>query len=358
MADGIGVTTDIPPATPPALPLLPGIDAPAVTAWLAGRDLGLLPPLDFALVAGGRSNLTYAVTDGAGTRVVLRRPPTGHVLATAHDMAREHRLLTAVDGTGVPAPRPLALCVDPAVTGAPFLVMSWVDGTAVRSAADARTLSEQARRRAGFGLVEALAALHALDVDAVGLGDLGPRDGYAGRQLRRWSRQVEASFELSGQPVPLVLEVRDRLVAAAPPQLRTSVVHGDYRLENVLVADDGTPTAVLDWELAALGDPLADLGHLVLYSDPAVSLGLEPPASVEGFPSVEETASRYSDLTGAAVSDLPYYVALSAWRVACILAGVHARYAAGAGGGGEVDVAALPDHVERLAALAGERLDG
>jgi aminoglycoside phosphotransferase (APT) family kinase protein len=245
---------------------LQGVDVPKVTTWFEEHIPGATAPLDFRLIAGGHSNLTFGVTDAAGHDYVLRRPPLGHVLATAHDMGREHRIISALGPTDVPVPPALGLCTDEAVNGAPFYVMGFVDGHVIRDVGAATTvLDEAGRRAAGESIVDVLARIPDVDVDAVGLGDLGKRDGYIARQLKRWYSQFQASNELTKRPVPLVHEIHDRLAASIPEQQGTAIVHGDYRLDNCMVGDDGRVVAVLDWEICTLGDPLADVGLLQVY---------------------------------------------------------------------------------------------
>jgi aminoglycoside phosphotransferase (APT) family kinase protein len=262
---------------------------------------------------------------------VLRRPPLGHVLPSAHDMGREHRIISALVPTPVPVPQPLAFCADPAVNGAPFYVMQFVDGVVVRDEQDAeRYLDATARAAAGTSLIDVLADLHTVDPDAVELGDLGRKEGYVERQLRRWHRQFEQS---GSEAAPIVAEVHRRLAAHAPPQRRTGIVHGDYRLDNCLVGRDGRVRAVLDWELCTLGEPLADLGWLIVYwlepGETAIHLPAGVPTTAPGFPGREAIIARYVERTGADVSDLDFFLALALWRRACIVAGVWARYRAG-----------------------------
>ena len=244
-----------------------GIDEAPVSAWLAAHVPGAVPPFSFALIAGGRSNLTYAVTDAAGRRVVLRRPPLGHVLATAHDMAREHRIISALVGTAVPVPTTFALCTDTDVNGAPFYVMSYVDGVVLDSPEKGAALPAAVRRDVAFDLVDVLAELHLVDVDAVGLGDLAKRTGYVERQLKRWSAQWRDS---KTRELPAIEEVEAGLRARIPVQQAVTIAHGDYRFGNCLVDPAaGRLAGVLDWELCTLGDPLADVGYLRVYwTDP------------------------------------------------------------------------------------------
>lgn len=333
-----------------------GIEAGPVTAWFEKAIDGVQPPLRFELVAGGRSNLTYRVTDEAGHDYVLRRPPVSHVLPTAHDMGREHRIISALGPTPVPVPPALGYCDDESVNGAPFYVMGYVEGTVIRDRDEVLgALDEEGRRRTGESLVEVLASIHAVDPDAVGLGDLSRRDGYIARQLKRWYGQFKESQSGTGRPVPLVDELHELLGARIPEQGAATIVHGDYRLDNTVIAADGQVAAVLDWEICTLGDPLADLGLLMVYwteeGDDASALGVAPTA-LPGFPTRAEMTSSYSALTGRDVSNLAFYVAFGYWKLACILEGVYARYSGGAGGGDRSGVDTFSDQVLRLAQSA------
>ncbi len=338
-----------------------GVDVGNVTAWFRANVAGVRPPLRFELVAGGRSNLTFRVTDAVGARFVLRRPPLGHVLATAHDMGREHRIISALGPTDVPVPPALGLCTDDAVNDAPFYVMGFVDGHILRDAATATTvLDEASRRRAGESIVDVLAAIHAVDVDAVGLGDLGKREGYIARQLKRWYGQFTASNAETGRPVPLVHDIHERLSAAIPEQQGAAIVHGDYRLDNCLVGDDGRVVAVLDWELCTLGDPLADLGLLHVYwteaSDELAAM-IGAATTAPGFPTRAELLDRYADASDRDLSSLPFYVAFGYWKLACIMEGVYARYAGGAMGE-QSGWEAFANQVVGLSELAADAAEG
>jgi len=290
------------------------------------------PPLSFELITGGHSNLTYRVADAQGVRWVLRRPPLGQVLATAHDMGREHTILAALGPTDVPVPSVVGLCTDDEVNGAPFYVMDFVPGTVVRDVTTSNELTVAQRRRAGESIVETLAAIHAVDVDMVGLGDLGRREGYIERQLRRWYGQFEKS---KTEERPLVDEVYRRLADAVPEQGPATIVHGDYRLDNCMLGEDGSIVAVLDWEICTLGDPLADVGLLQVYwadPDEPTHSGLPAPTSAEGFPTKADLAARYAEVSGRDLSALDFYVAFGYWKLACIIEGVYARYKGGAMG--------------------------
>jgi aminoglycoside phosphotransferase (APT) family kinase protein len=341
-----------------------GINPSAVSGWLLANVGGLRPPLEFALIAGGRSNLTYAVTDAAGRRIVLRRPPISHVLPTAHDMGREYRILSALRDTPVPVPAALGYCGDEAVNGRPFYVMDFVDGYVVREPAEAAAaLDEATRATAGYDLVDVLVAIHQLDVDAIGLGDLARRDGYIERQLRRWHRQFGQSQQQAREvgvyrPVPLVDTVHDMLADRLPAQQGTALVHGDYRLDNTIVSAEGRVRAVLDWELCTLGDALADVGTLMAYwgGGPGTGAASDPlrltVTALPGFPSRADAAQRYAARSGRDLTNLGFYVAFAQWKLACIGEGVFVRYAANAMGTGGSDAAVLGRSVEDRARQA------
>ena len=334
-----------------------GIDVERVSAWFARSVPGAELPLTFSLIAGGRSNLTYEVTDSAANRFALRRPPLSHVLPTAHDMAREHRVISALGPTAVPVPRTLGLCQDREVNGAPFYVMEFVDGHIVRDAESAAAaLDERGRARAGRSLAETLAELHAVDVDAVGLGDFAKRDGYIERQLRRWHEQFRNSAVDDGIDTAGVVDtVHDRLAADVPPQASSTIVHGDFRLDNTVLGDDGDVRAVLDWEICTLGDPLADMGLLMVYwtepGDTAALMGVTP-TTLAGFPSRAEMRRYYAERSGRDLSSLDYYVAFGYWKLACILQGVYARYVGGATAGDRSSVDGFGRSVVTLAETA------
>ncbi len=331
---------------------LTGINADEVSRWLDRNIDDLTGPYEFDLITGGRSNLTYRVTDSAGTTVVLRRPPTGKVLASAHDMIREHRIISAVGTTDVPVPRTLGVCTDTDVNDAPFYVMTLVPGVVLDSADAAADLTIAQRREAGEHLVDVLADLHAVDVDEVGLGDLAKRTGYVERQVRRWTTQWENS---KTRELPSIDEVARRLAADLPEQVGVSIAHGDYRFGNCLVdTDTARVTAVLDWELCTLGDPLADVGYLGVYwSDPGEDQGRpNDPTGIDGFPTYAELLERYATRTGRDLSNIGYYVAFSSWRLAVISEGVYARFLNGSMGDQAIDPAVLDGFkggTERLA---------
>ena len=331
-----------------------GIDAPNVTAWFEKHVSDVEPPLDFELVAGGRSNLTFVVTDQGGHRYVLRRPPTGHLLPTAHDMAREHRIISAMGPAGVPVPPALGLCEDDAVNGAPFYVMGFVDGVIARSEEDVTAnFDEAARHRAGLALIDTLADIHMADPDRIGLGELGRKEGYIARQLKRWYSNYQAANQArGGESLPAMDELHTRLSEAMPEQGPAAVVHGDYRLDNCVVSPDGGRVeAVLDWELCTLGDPLADVGQLLVYwPEPGERSALgHAPTSLPGFAKRDELIDRYSERTGRELPQLGFYIAFAYWKLACILEGVYARYVGGAMGDDGFDFSFYPDTIGFLA---------
>ena len=303
-----------------------GIDHDSLVRWFDRQVGGLDGGLDFNLITGGRSNLTFTVSDGHGRCWVLRRPPMGHVLATAHDMAREHRIISALADSGVPVPAIVGLCEDDEVNGAPFYVMDFVPGLVVRDVAIAEGVPVEVRGRMGESLVEVLARLHDVDLDAVGLSDLGRHDGYIERQLKRWRTQF---VDATTRDLPRVLEVHDLLAARVPAQQGVGIVHGDYRLDNCMMSPDGEVAAVLDWELCTLGDVLADVAGMVAYGDTRATGGTPPPTSLEGFPSTDAVREMYAHHSTRDLAHLDFYVAFAYWRIACIVEGVYTRYSAG-----------------------------
>jgi aminoglycoside phosphotransferase (APT) family kinase protein len=331
-----------------------GIDAAGVTAWLQAHAPDAAPPLRFSLIAGGRSNFTYTVTDSAGQRFVLRRPPLGPLLPSAHDMGREHRIMAALAGSAVPVPPIVGLCTDESVTGAPFYVMRFVDGLILREPESVEPVPEPVRMAAAESLIDTLAALHAVDPDEVGLGDLGRKDGYVERTIRRWRGQWEKS---KTREIPLVEELADRLADRIPAAGPARIVHGDYRLDNTLVsATDGSVQAVLDWELCTLGDPMADVGMLLVYwAEPDDGFAAVWSATAcAGFPGRKEVTARYAAASGRDLSEIDYYVALGYWKIATILEGVYARYASGAYGTTDDTWKRYKDTVPQLAEAADE----
>lgn len=306
---------------------LPGLDLAALAPWFAQNVPDAAADLRAQLIVGGRSNLTYRIE--SGPRVwVLRRPPLGHVLSTAHDMGREFRIMSALAPTDVPVPQPIARCDDPAVIGAPFFVMQFVDGTAYRSAAALAALGADRTRAVSERLVDSLAALGRIDPVAVGLADFGHPDGYLGRQVQRWSRQFAASRT---RELPAEGALHDALDAAVPAESSTGIVHGDFRLDNVLVDAADRPAAVIDWEMATLGDPLADLALMIVYQRSAAMLGaaVADASLAPGYLTEVETLERYATATGRGIPRFGWYLALASYKLAGIVEGIHARFTEG-----------------------------
>ena len=333
-----------------------GIEHPAVTAWLVERATTAQPPFTFELITGGHSNLTYRVTDAAGAKWVLRRPPLGHILAGAHDMVREHRLLSSLGSSAVPVPPVVGLCTDHDVNGADFYVTEFVDGHVMRTPADAEVIPADHRTELCEDMIVTLAAIHDVDLDATGLADLGKREDFVARQLRTWLRAFGA---MTSREVPLIQEVPDRLAERIPPQRDATLVHGDYRLDNCLVTEDARVAAVLDWEIATLGDPLADLGIMLAYwnepSDSFLALG-DAATIADGFADRAELVTRYANHTGRDVSDAPFHLAFANWRLACILEGVYSRYIGGASPEVPAEVEVFAQSVLDLAELAHQQV--
>ncbi|WP_128375519.1 phosphotransferase family protein [Streptomyces cavernae] len=306
----------------------PGLDLDRLRRLLDTERPGLVRgPLTGRLIEGGRSNLTYAVTDGS-TKWVVRRPPLGHVLATAHDMKREHRVISALHPTAVPVPAPVLLCEDEDVLGAPFYVMDFVEGTPYRTAQQLAPLGPERTRGAVLSLVDTLVELHAVDAAEVGLGDFGRPEGFLERQLRRWGKQLDASRnrDLAG-----IDDLHAALGRTLPRSPAPTVIHGDYRLDNVLIDADDRIRAVLDWEMSTLGDPLTDLGLLVMYSIPlgTPDSPVSTTAEAAGHPDPAELIKRYAERSGRDVSGVSWYTAFAWFKLAVILEGIHYRYTLG-----------------------------
>jgi aminoglycoside phosphotransferase (APT) family kinase protein len=340
-------------ASADAAPVPDGIDRAGVESWFADNVPGAELPLGFERISGGRSNLTYTVSDAAGRRWALRRPPLGKRLGSAHDMSREHKVIAGLHGTPVPVPPVVGLCEDESTNGAPFYLMEFVEGPILRAKGDAELFPDEAQRRAiGERVVDTLVEIHAVRPDDVGLGDLGRKEDYVARQLHRWHGQWEKS---KTRELPVVDAVHERLSARIPEQGPAAIVHGDYRLDNMILSPSGEVAAVVDWELCTLGDPLADVGLLMVYwsqpGDLLIPL-FEPATLAPGFPTREELQDRYEQRSGRDLSQLDFYVALGFWKLAIILEGVLARYAAGQYGDSDEGFKQFGALVEQLAAAA------
>jgi len=326
-----------------------GLDLDAFGRWLADAAPGLLDgPLSGEVIAGGRSNLTYRVTDGTHT-VVVRRPPLGHVLATAHDMSREFRVISALAPTPVPVPEAYAACADDTVVGAPFYVMGFVDGTPYRLASELEALGPERTWTIGQRMVDTLADLHLVDPESVGLGEFGRPTGFLARQVLRWGVQLDASHSRDLAGIDML---RRRLTERVPHESAPAIVHGDYRLDNLLVLADDTIGAVVDWEMATLGDPLTDVALLLTYhrlADLDASGAVSTAARAPGFVTRDEVMSRYAGRTGRDLSRLGFYEALACFKLAVVLEGIHYRYTQGQTVG--EGFATIGDAVEPLVAL-------
>jgi aminoglycoside phosphotransferase (APT) family kinase protein len=331
-----------------------GIDRAGVEGWFEANVPEAEPPLSFDRISGGRSNLTFGVRDSTGHAWALRRPPLGKRLGSAHDMGREHRVIAALQDTPVPVPPVVGLCEDESVNDAPFYVMGFVEGPILRSADDAETFDEADRWAIGERVVDTLVAIHEVDPDEVGLGELGRKEAYVERQLKRWHGQWEKS---KTRELPAVDEVHERLSARVPEQGPATIVHGDYRLDNMILSPEGAVAAVVDWELCTLGDPLADVGMLMVYwgepGDDLIPL-LDVPTTAPGFPGRDEVKARYGELSGRDLSEIDFYVALGHWKLAIILQGIIARVAAGQYGKDGEGADETAEFVERLAQAADE----
>ena len=332
-----------------------GIQERRVSDWLAAHIPGAKAPFVFEPIAGGHSNLTYRVTDSAGELFVRRRPPRGAVLAPAHDMGREHKIISAIGRhTNVPVAPALGLCEDNEVNGAPFYVMKFVKGYVITDAATvSRLFTEPQRRECGESLIDVLARLHRVDPDKIGLGDLGRKDAYLPRQLHRWRTQWENS---KTRELPAMEEVHAALVEMLPQQKDATIVHGDYRLGNCITGDDRQIHAVLDWELCTLGDPMADIGYLMNnWAEPGevggAAAAAASPSAAGGFQTRAEILASYAQKTGRDVSNVDYYRAFQYWRLAAIVEGVMARYLKGVMSG-KADTSAFKLQIDGLAANA------
>jgi aminoglycoside phosphotransferase (APT) family kinase protein len=333
-----------------------GIDLESVTHWLVARIPELEPPLNFSLIAGGHSNLTYRFVDRSGRALVLRRPPLGHVLESAHDMGREHRIVSAMTSSRVPVAPTFGLCEDVEVNGAPFYIMGFVEGQVLHDAELASQLPEDERFQLGMDVIGVLSTLHKVDPDAVGLGELGRKEAYLTRQLKRWTKQWEAT---KTHEIPEMEETLQRLAADMPEQIGATIVHGDYRLGNMMVAD-GRIQALLDWELCTLGDPLADVGYLLnSWIEPGEGEPAVAATQVGGFPSRSALCESYQEATGRDLAGINYYRAFSHWRLAAINQGVYKRYLVGAMGENiDVDLDAQLSGVKFKAEVALALLSG
>ena len=312
--------------------MVDGINEPNVTAWLEENVADIQAPIRCSLITGGHSNLTFKIVDSKGATYVLRRPPLAHVLESAHDMGREFKIISALGDSDVPVPRALGLCKDLSINDAPFYVMDYVEGLVLNDSVIAAGVEKEDRRNLGLNVIDILAKLHGINPDEVGLGDLGRKEAYLTRQLKRWTKQWEAS---KTHEIPEMEQSASILAETMPEQIGSTIVHGDYRLGNMIV-NGGSVDAILDWELCTLGDPLADVGYLLnnWVSPSEVDLSEDglPPTAAGGYPERDELCEIYRRKTGRDLATINYYRAFSHWRLAAIGQGVYKRYLVGAMG--------------------------
>ena len=333
-----------------------GYQVDAVEAWVATHIEGFNPPFKWTRLEGGHSNLTYQIDDASGRQAVIRRPPQGQLLPKAHDMSREWAVISALGATPVPVPEALGFCESPDVTGAWFYVMGLIDGHPLYNSEDTnRWVPEEQRQTMAWSFIDVLAALHAVDPDDVGLGELGKKENYVGRQLKTWYRSWTSSVEPAQFDDPRAHELQQFFLDNLPEQGPARVVHGDYGIHNCLVGSDCTIAAVVDWEISTLGDPLADLAYaLNQWPDPTDA---EPPlpeaaTAPAGFPTRTELAERYAERTGRDLSNLDYYVGFNRWKSAAIVHGVYARYCEGKKSTEGVNLIEMRSRIERTLTLS------
>ncbi|MEM7274319.1 MAG: phosphotransferase family protein [Actinomycetota bacterium] len=327
----------------------PGYDRPAVEAWIVANIDGLTGPFSWTRLEGGHSNLTFLLIDGVGRRVVVRRPPMGELLPKAHDMAREFTIISGLGRADLPVAEAYGLCEDTSVTGAVFYVMSEVGGRSLYTADDVEEwLDLDARGRVGPSFIATLAAIHRVEPAAVGLDQLARHDGYVARQLRTWYGSWRMSIDGADYDDPRIHALHDDLVARIPDQGPARIVHGDYGMHNCMVDRDGTIAAVLDWEIATLGDPLADFAYALNgWSDPddEIRVSHEGATTAPGFSRRQELADHYAELTGRDLSNLDFYRTFNYFKTACILHGVYARYMLGMKSTEGIDLSALRERM-------------
>ena len=337
-----------------------GYRVSAVEDWVRTEVPELMPPFRWTRLEGGHSNLTYQIEDAQGQFAVIRRPPQGELLPKAHDMSREWALIKALSNTKVPVPKPFGFCEDPNITGAWFYIMGRVNGKPLYNSEDTLALvPEDKRETLAFSFFDALADLHQVDPDAVGLGDLGKRDSYVGRQVKTWYRSWTSSVTGAQYDDDRAHQLQTYFLDHLPDQGPIRIVHGDYGLHNCLFGSDCTVAAVVDWEISTLGDPLADLAYaLNPWPDPSDQRPIAPEAatSLPGFPSRRDLAARYAHRTGRDLSNLPYYIAFNRWKTACIVHGVYARYMQGKKSTEGVDLELLKSRIDLSLALADEAI--
>lgn len=338
-----------------------GYEVDKVEAWITAHVPALTPPLTWTRLEGGHSNLTYMLQDSHGKQAVIRRPPQGVLLPKAHDMGREWALISALGPTPVPVPEAMGFCESPDVTGAWFYVMGAINGRPLYNNEETlEWVPEEKRQQLADSFVDVLADLHSLDPDEIGLGDLGKRDSYVGRQLKTWYRSWTSSIAGADYDDPRAHELQQFFLDNLPDQGPARVVHGDYGLHNCLTGPDSTVAAVVDWEISTLGDPLADLAYAInFFSDPSDTIPIAPEAAtaVPGFPSRTQMAARYGARTGRDLSNLDYYTGFNRWKSACIVHGVYARYMEGKKSAEGIDLEHMRGRIDGALTLSAEAVN-
>ncbi len=338
-----------------------GYDIPVVEAWIAKNIPQLRPPCRWTRLEGGHSNLTYQLDDINGERAVIRRPPQGELLPKAHDMSREWSLISALGATPVPVPTALGFCESPDVTGAWFYVMGLIDGRPLYNARQTHEwIPEDKRTTLAYSFFDTLADLHALDPDAIGLGELGKKEFYVGRQLKTWYRSWTSSMEPAQYDAERAHSLQQFFLENMPEQEPARVVHGDYGLHNCLIGADSTVVAVVDWEISTLGDPLADLAYALNpwpETEQDIAANPDVATSVTGFPPQSALAQRYAERTGRNLDMLDYYIGFNCWKSACIIHGVYARYMAGKKSTKGVDMEGLRQRIDSTLTAAQAAVD-
>ena len=337
-----------------------GYDIPAVEAWVSANVSGLTPPFQWTRLEGGHSNLTYQLKDTAGRLAVVRRPPQGELLPKAHDMSREWALISALGPTAVPVPQALGFCADTEVTGAWFYLMGLIDGRPLyNSRQTAEWVPPERREILAFSFIDTLAELHALDPDEIGLGELGKKENYVGRQLKTWYRSWNSSIDAAQHDDQRAHSLQTFFLENMPEQGPARVVHGDYGFHNVLIGADSTIAAVVDWEISTLGDPLADLAYaLNPWPENAADIAASPDTAscVAGFPAKSALAKRYAARTGRDLGMLDFYIGFNCWKTAAIIHGVYARYMAGNKSTDGVDLVSLRERIDASLSAAEEAI--
>lgn len=327
-----------------------GIDPEKVGAWI--RERFGADEVEYEVLSVGRSNLTFTLLVDGRKRWVLRRPPLGHTGGSAHNVAREGRIMAALGPTDVPVPHVLEIVDDPAVMEVPFVFMDHCAGFALNTPEDWACIPADRREATAFGMVDTLAAIHSVDVDAVGLTDLRRPGSLIERQLRRWLSQFET---ITTRDIPEIKAVHDVLASRVPPAELSPVgiAHGDFKPNNMIFAEDGSVQAVVDWELTAIGETLTDLGYFVaMLTTPEDFTSIWVPREADGFPSAQSLVARYEEATGATAHNVGYYAAFAMWKLACIREGVYTRLITGQMGDLDLDPTYAGEGVEQLAQQA------